>query len=68
MFFQSCSPPTVSPETTEDSVVDEGDSVTIQCNFDDAVESCTWTHNEPMNENNQARCDSIFGFPLFNTL
>jgi len=48
---QSCSS---SPETTEDSVVDEGDSVTIQCNFDDRVESCTWTHNEPMNENNQA--------------
>ena len=37
--------------------------MTIQCNFDDRVESCTWTHNEPMNENNQARWDSI-GFSI----
>ena len=54
ILLQSCSLPSNSPDTTEDSVVDEGDSVTIQCNFDDNVESCTWTHNEPMNENNQA--------------
>ena len=27
--------------------------MTLQCNFDTDVDSCSWTHNEPMNEDNQ---------------
>ena len=44
---QSCR---MDPDNDESSVVEEGDSLTLECSFDDDVYTCLWTHNEPMNE------------------
>ena len=38
------------PDNDEDNVIEDSKSVTLECSFDSRVESCTWTHNEPMNE------------------
>jgi hypothetical protein len=45
---QSCS---MTPDSDELDTIEDGKTVTLQCNFDDDVESCVWVHNEPMNEN-----------------
>ena len=38
------------PDNDVDDVIEDSKSVTLECTFDSYVESCTWTHNEPMNE------------------
>ncbi len=49
---QSCM---MTPDNTLEDVIEDANSVTLQCTFDDEIESCTWVHNEPMNENRNAQ-------------
>ncbi len=49
------------PDNDEDNVIEDSKSVTLECTFDARVESCTWTHNEPMNEN-RGSTDSDYDF------
>ncbi len=40
----------MNPDNDEENVIDEGESVTLECGFDAEVVSCIWTHTEPINE------------------
>ncbi len=39
-----------NPVTTKESVLEDAKTVQITCTFDSAVETCLWTHVEPIKE------------------
>ena len=47
----------MNPDNNEDTVVEERDTVRLDCNFDSDVETCIWTHNEPMNDGRGSSSD-----------
>ena len=47
----------MNPDNNEDTVMEEGDTVRLDCNFDSNVETCIWTHNEPMNDGRGSSSD-----------
>ena len=46
---------TMNPDNDAENVVLEGDTVLLQCNFDDTVSACTFTHKFPLTDKGQVR-------------